>query len=227
MVKVKICGITNWPDAEKSCEAGANFLGFNFYRESPRYISPAAAGRIIKRLPKRVKAVGVFVNETEENILATARSAGLHQIQLHGDESLETIESVQRKFPVIRAVRVRGRFDTSRLSEFGKADALLFDGFDGERRGGTGRTFDWRAIRGIGLKKRIFLAGGLTPENISEAILAARPYAVDVCSGVESQPGKKDPRRVDAFMRAARTRRKPGGIPRAKRSGTTKAGKKV
>jgi phosphoribosylanthranilate isomerase len=226
MVKVKICGITNWPDAKKSCEAGANFLGFNFYRKSPRYISPAAAERIIERLPKGVKAVGVFVNETQENILATARIAGLHQIQLHGDESPEMIESVRRKFPVIRAVRVRGQLDLSRLSQFDKADALLFDGFDAKQRGGTGKTFDWRGIRGISLKKRIFLAGGLTPENISEAILAARPYAVDVCSGVESRPGKKDPRKVDAFMRAAKTRSK-GVYQRAKRRGTTKVGKKV
>src|SRR5271154_1226564 len=107
MVKVKICGITNWADAKKSYEAGANFLGFNFYRESPRYISPAAAGQIIKRLPNRVKAVGVFVNETEENILTTARIAGLHQIQMHGDEAPEMIARVQRDFPVIRAIRVR------------------------------------------------------------------------------------------------------------------------
>jgi phosphoribosylanthranilate isomerase len=227
MVKVKICGITNWADAKKSYEAGANFLGFNFHRESPRYISPAAARRIIKRLPKRVKAVGVFVNETEENILATARIAGLHQIQLHGDESPEVIESVQRKFPVVRAVRVRGQLDSSHLSKFGKADALLFDGFDGEQRGGTGKTFDWRGIRGIGLKKRVFLAGGLTPKNISEAIRVAQPYAVDVCSGVESRPGKKDPRRIDAFMRAAKTRRKPGMNTRAKRNGKTKAGNKA
>jgi phosphoribosylanthranilate isomerase len=227
MVKVKICGITNWPDAKKSCEEGANFLGFNFYRESPRYISPAAAGKIIKRLPKRIRAVGVFVNETEENILATARIAGLHQVQLHGDESPEMIESVQRKFPVIRAVRVRGHLDSSRLGKFENADALLFDGFDGKQRGGTGKTFDWRVIRGIGLKKRVFLAGGLTPENVSEAILVARPYAVDVCSGVESRPGKKDPRKVYAFMRAAKTRRTSGVNRRAKRNGTTKAGKKV
>jgi phosphoribosylanthranilate isomerase len=227
MVKVKICGITNWADAKASCEAGANFLGFNFYRESPRYISPAAAEKIIKRLPKRVKAVGVFVNETEENILATARTAGLHQIQLHGDESPEMIESVQMKFPVIRAVRVREELDSSHLSKFGKADALLFDGFDGKQRGGTGRTFDWRGIRGISLQKRVFLAGGLTPGNIAEAISVAQPYAVDVCSGVESRPGKKDKRKIDAFMRAAKMRRKPGANHGDKRNGKTKAGKKA
>jgi phosphoribosylanthranilate isomerase len=227
MVKVKICGITNWADAKKSCEAGANFLGFNFYRESPRYISPAAARRIIKRLPGHVKAVGVFVNETEENILKTARIAGLHQIQMHGDESPEMVARVRRDFPVIRAIRVRNHLGSAQFSKFAKADALLFDGFDGKRRGGTGKTFDWRRIHGVSAKKPVFLAGGLTPENVSEAILVAEPYAVDVCSGVESRPGKKDPRRIDAFMRAATTWRKSGVNVHAKRNGKAKAGKKA
>jgi phosphoribosylanthranilate isomerase len=227
MVKVKICGITSWADAKRSYEAGASFLGFNFYRKSPRYISPVAAGRIIKRLPKSVTAVGVFVNETEENILATARIAGLHQIQLHGDESPETAESVQRSFPVIRAVRVGKQLDLGRLNKFPNADALLFDGFDRKQRGGTGKTFDWGGLRGVNLKKRIFLAGGLTPKNVSEAILVAQPYAVDVCSGVESRPGKKDAGRIDAFMRAAKTPTKSGAGSHAKRIGRAKAGKKT
>jgi phosphoribosylanthranilate isomerase len=214
MVKVKICGITNWADAKKSVEAGADFLGFNFYRKSPRYITPARASRIIQRLPKGTKTVGVFVNESEENILETARIAGLHQIQLHGDESPEMVSRVRRKLPVINAIRVRATTLVSRLAVFAKADALLLDAFGGDEFGGTGKTFDWRLIHRAGAMKKLFLAGGLTPENIEEAIRIGRPYAVDVCSGVEARPGKKDPERIAAFMRAVRAT-KPR-IPAAK-----------
>jgi phosphoribosylanthranilate isomerase len=226
MVKVKICGITNWTDARTSVEAGANFLGFNFYRESPRYISPIAAARIIKRLPKSIKAVGVFVNESEGNVLVTARIAGLHQVQLHGDESPEAVAHLRREFPVIKAIRVRDKLRPSQLIQFSNADAFLLDGFDGKLRGGTGRIFDWRVVRRAGVKKRLFLAGGLTPENIAEAIRIARPYAVDVCSGVEARPGKKDTRRIAEFMRAVRAT-KLARKPAAKRIAKAKVEKRA
>ena len=224
MVKVKICGITNWTDARKSAEAGADFLGFNFYAKSPRYITPAAAGRIIKRLPKAIKSVGVFVNETEQNILETARMAGLHQIQLHGDESPEVVARLRRNFPVIKALRVDRKIEAS-LSDFANADALLLDAVNGDQFGGTGKTFDWNVMRGASAKKKLFLAGGLTPENIAEAIRIGRPYAVDVCGGVEARPGKKDPKRVTAFMRAVRGA-KPARKPAAQRNIRTKVRKK-
>ena len=219
MVKVKICGITNWADARRSAEAGADFLGFNFYAKSPRYITPAAAGRIIKRLPKAIKSVGVFVNETEQNILETARMAGLHQIQLHGDESPEVVARLRRNFPVIKALRVHRKIEAS-LSDFANADALLLDAVNGDQFGGTGKTFDWNVMRGASAKKKLFLAGGLTPENIAEAIRIGRPYAVDVCGGVEARPGKKDPKRVTAFMRAVRGKRLAG---KTATRGSTKA----
>ena len=219
MVKVKICGITNWADARKSAEAGADFLGFNFYRKSPRYITPASAGRIIKRLPKGIKTVGVFVNETEENILKTAHLVGLQQIQLHGDESAEMVERLRQDFLVIKALRVDGKIETS-LSDFANADALLLDADNGKQYGGTGKTFDWNVMRGASAKKKLFLAGGLTPENIAEAIRIGRPYAVDVCGGVEARPGKKDPKRVTAFMRAVRGKRLAG---KTATRGSTKA----
>ena len=219
MVKVKICGITNWADARKSAEAGADFLGFNFYAKSPRYITPAAAGQIIKRLPKAIKSVGVFVNETEENILETARMAGLHQIQLHGDESPEVVARLRRNFPVIKALRVDRKIEAS-LSDFANADGLLLDAVNGDQFGGTGKTFDWNVMRGASAKKKLFLAGGLTPENIAEAIRIGRPYAVDVCGGVEARPGKKDPKRVTAFMRAVRGKRLAG---KTATRGSTKA----
>jgi phosphoribosylanthranilate isomerase len=225
MVKVKICGITNWADARKSVEAGAHFLGFNFYRKSPRYITPALAGQIIKRLPKGIKTVGVFVNETEENILATAEIAGLHQVQLHGDESADMVARLRRGFPVIKALRVDRRIEAS-LLDFANADALLLDAADGNKFGGTGTAFDWNVIRGASVKTKLFLAGGLTPENIVEAIRIGRPYAVDVCSGVEARPGKKDPKRVTAFMRAV-SGTKPSRKPVARLSTRTKARKRA
>lgn len=224
MVKVKICGITNWADARNSAEAGADFLGFNFYAKSPRYITPAAASRIIRRLPRGIKAVGVFVNETEENVLKMARLAGLQQIQLHGDESPETVARLRRNFPVIKALRVDGKIEAS-LSDFANADGLLLDAVNGNQFGGTGKTFDWNVIRRANPKKKLFLAGGLTPENAAEAIRIGKPYAVDVCSGVELRPGKKDSRRVTAFMRAVRGT-KPARKPAARRNIKTKVRKK-
>jgi phosphoribosylanthranilate isomerase len=203
-VKVKICGITNWTDARRAVEAGAEFLGFNFYRPSPRYIHPAAARRIVRRLPKRVAAVGVFVNAPEESMLAIARRVGIRYLQLHGDEPPELVARLKRKIPVIKAIRMRDSFQPSELADFKQATALLLDGFDKSRYGGTGKTFNWQlARRSNGM--RIFLAGGLGPENVAEAIQTARPYAVDVCSGVEARPGRKDPARLVALMGAVKS----------------------
>ena len=203
-VKVKICGITNWTDARRAVEAGAQFLGFNFYRPSPRYIRPAAARRIIRRLPDGIAVVGVFVNETEANMLAIARRVGLDYLQLHGDEPPDQVARLKREIPVIKAVRVRDSFRQTQLDAFDRASAILLDGFDAHRHGGTGKTFNWNLARGSNGSRRIFLAGGLTPENVAEAIRVARPYAVDVCSGVEARPGRKDPARIVALMWAVK-----------------------
>jgi len=228
MVKVKICGITNWADASAAVKAGADLLGFNFYRKSPRYVAPATAARIVVRLPKGIRTVGVFVNEAEEKILETARRAGLNELQLHGDESPALVERLSAEFPVIKAIRVRGSLPASRLKRFVKASAILLDGFDAKLYGGTGRTFDWRLVRRAGLKTRIFLAGGLTAENVQGAIAVSHPYAVDACSGLEARPGKKDSKRLAAFLRAAKSRRLP--IVKAaekRRTSKAKAGKRA
>lgn len=201
-VRVKICGITNWKDARRAVEAGAQFLGFNFYPGSPRYVAPAKARRIISRLPRNVSSVGVFVNETEDHILDIALRVGLDQLQLHGDESPALVDRLARTFPVVKAVRMRKSFRASQLARFTHAKAFLLDGFDPHRRGGTGKTFDWRRVPKSSGGRRIFLAGGINPANVAEAIRIARPYAVDVCSGVESRPGIKDPKRLKALMRA-------------------------
>jgi|SRR5580700_2436157 phosphoribosylanthranilate isomerase len=208
MVKVKICGITNLKDARQAIEAGATFIGFNFYERSPRYVTPSAAKRIMQSLPKKVKAVGVFVNETENKMLTIVRQIGLSQVQLHGEESPETVARLQRTLPVIKAIRVRKSFSTTELSRYKNASAFLLDGFDRHLRGGSGKSFRWDIALRAKRVGRIFLAGGLTPANIGEAIRSARPYAVDVCSGVEAKPGKKDPAAVNNFMRAARAAQK-------------------
>jgi phosphoribosylanthranilate isomerase len=204
MVKVKICGITNWTDARRAVEAGADFLGFNFYRQSSRYIAPAAARRIVRRLPAGVASVGVFVNEREPEMLAIARQVGLDYVQLHGDETAEAVARMRRSFRVIKAIRVRDSFRVSQLGNFKRASSILLDGFDSHLRGGTGKSFNWKLAKSAGRKRQIFLAGGLTPENVAEAVSAARPFAIDVCSGVELRPGKKDAARMRAFVAAVR-----------------------
>ncbi|HEX4073772.1 MAG TPA: phosphoribosylanthranilate isomerase [Candidatus Acidoferrales bacterium] len=208
-VKVKICGITNWVDARRAVAEGAELLGFNFYARSPRYVAPAKAKRIVSRLPKQILVVGVFVNESEQKMLEIARVVGLDALQLHGDETPAMVARLKRSFPVIKAIRVKASAaSTGQMGRFKQATALLLDGFDAQRRGGTAKTFDWEIARRAKKHGRIFLAGGLTPENVGAAIRTARPYAVDVCSGVEARPGKKDPARMKNLMRAARDAQK-------------------
>lgn len=207
-VKLKICGITSWTDARRACDAGADFLGFNFCLRSPRYIAPAKARKIIRRLPRRVDAVGVFVNEDETTLLQIARMTGLAYLQLHGDETPAAVARLKCSLPVIKAVRVRGSFRPAQLARFKHAPEILLDGFHRSQRGGTGKTFNWHFAKRARKYGHIFLAGGLTPENIGEAIRVARPYAVDICSGVESKPGKKDPQKLKQLVRAMRCAQK-------------------
>lgn len=200
MVKVKICGITNWADAKLAVGAGADALGFNFYPRSPRYIAPGRAKRIVSRLPSRVQAIGVFVNESPAAIEAIARAVNLDGLQLHGEESPESVAQLARRWRVIKAFRVRRGFRSSRLARYREAEAFLLDGFSPRAHGGTGRKFDWRVARRAKRYGRIFLAGGLAAENVAEAMRSIRPYAIDVCSGVEARPGKKNPARLRALM---------------------------
>ncbi len=204
---VKICGITNWTDARRAVEAGADALGFNFYPLSPRHVTPAAAKRIVARLPERVLAVGVFVNEPPGRVRAVARAAGLDWVQLHGVESPRTVEQLAKSCPVIKAFRVRAGFRPDRLRRYPAATAFLLDGFRPGLYGGTGRSFDWRIARRAKRYGRIVLAGGLAPENVAEAIAHVRPFAIDVSSGIEAKPGKKDPARLRVLMREVKKAR--------------------
>ncbi len=198
--RVKICGITTWDDARLSVDLGASALGFNFYPYSPRAVSPADAWDIIRRLPPFVEAVGVFVNWPPVVVDALARALRLGSVQLHGGESPQEVAELGKRHRVIKAIQVKRGFRVASLARYRAADGLLLDGFARGLHGGTGRTLDWklaRAARGYG---RIILAGGLTPENIAEAIRVAEPYAVDIASGVEARPGRKDPVRLRALF---------------------------
>jgi phosphoribosylanthranilate isomerase len=205
--RVKICGITTWADARLSVDLGASALGFNFYPPSPRAISPADAWNIIRRLPPFVEPVGVFVNWPPLVVDALARALRLGSVQLHGGESPKEVEELARRHRVIKAVQVGRGFRLAKLSGYRRADGILLDGFARGFHGGTGRTLDWNLARTARRYGRIILAGGLTPENIAEAIRVAEPYAVDVASGVEARPGRKDPRRLRALFAAVETTR--------------------
>jgi phosphoribosylanthranilate isomerase len=200
--RVKICGITAWDDARLSIDLGASALGFNFYPSSPRAISPADAWKIMRRLPPFVEAVGVFVNWPPLVVDALARALRLQTVQLHGGESPEDVVAMAQSHRVIKAVKVGPGFRLENLSRYRRADAILLDGFAHGLHGGTGRTLDWNLARAARRYGRIILAGGLTPKNIAEAIRVAQPYAVDVCSGVESRPGQKDPALLRALFTA-------------------------
>lgn len=202
MVRTKICGITNWADAEVALAAGANALGFNFYPPSPRYIPPSHARMIVSRMSPGVDAVGVFVNAAFAEANEIGLATDLDVLQLHGDETPEAVAEFSDSWTLIKAFRAGPEFQVQQLEAYrGHTDFFLLDGFSDDARGGTGQTFDWNQAIEAKRYGRIFLSGGLTPENVGDAIRRVRPFAVDVCSGVEASPGKKDAARVREFIR--------------------------
>jgi phosphoribosylanthranilate isomerase len=204
MVRVKICGITNAADALAAVEAGANLLGFNFYEKSARYLTESAAAKIRAQLPENVESVGIFVNASAADIAALCNSLKLHAAQVHGDEPPEAVAELARSVPVIKAFRVEPEFSLKTLDEYGDAFAFLFDAAITGQYGGTGRTTDWDVARRAAKDHRIILAGGLKVENVAAAVRIVRPYGIDVASGVESKPGKKDHGRLREFIQEVR-----------------------
>ncbi len=202
-MKVKICGITNYKDAAFSVDQGVDALGFNFYRLSPRYIDATTARSIIGRLPPFVTTVGVFVNLSgPEQVAEAARSAGVQVIQLHGDESPEFCRKLGDWF-LIKALRIGKHPIRENLEEY-PVQAFLLDTKSDVLYGGTGVSFEWNLAHGIKRIRPVILAGGLRPDNVGEAIRLVQPYAVDICSGVESSPGKKDFAKLIEFMNEVR-----------------------
>ncbi|MGA2810042.1 MAG: phosphoribosylanthranilate isomerase [Candidatus Acidiferrum sp.] len=204
MVLVKICGITNYPDAQAAVEAGANSLGLNFYPRSPRFIAKADAAKIRIRLPGNVESVGVFVNASAGDVAALYRDVRFAAAQLHGDETPEVVKELSRLLKVVKAFRVGANFPLEKLAEYPEAAAFLLDAAQAGQFGGTGHTTDWDLARKAAAAHRIILAGGLTIENVAAAIQFVRPHAVDVASGVESKPGRKDHGKLREFIQEVR-----------------------
>ncbi len=193
-VKIKICGITRYEDAKTATSLGVDALGFIFYAKSPRAISPQSASEIIRKLPPFVSKVGVFVNESYENICEIANVSGIGTIQLHGDESPEFCSRFS--LPVIKAFSVATPQDCAAISHY-HVGGFLLDTWDASLAGGSGRTFDWSIAEEVARTyPGVIIAGGLGPANIAEALAAVRPYGVDVNSGVEIKPGIKNPQKM-------------------------------
>ncbi len=202
-MKVKVCGLTTYEDAALALDEGVDALGFNFYPRSPRHIGLSEAREIVRRLPPFAATVGIFVNvERPAEVDEAGRSAGVRILQLHGDEPPDYCRGLDR-WTVIKAVRVGRDFKAEDLSAY-DVQAFLLDARNDVLFGGTGRNFDWSLAGGIGTLRPVILAGGLHAGNVGEAIRTVRPYAVDVCSGVESEPGRKDPAKLREFMQEVR-----------------------
>lgn len=202
MVRVKICGITNLEDAVAACGAGADALGFVFFKASPRYIVPEKAAEIIRALPPFITPVGVFVDEGADEVKEAAGMSGIRVLQFHGSETPGYCGSFG--MPYVKAFRVRDMESLAGLEGYADASAYLLDAYSEAEFGGTGMTFNWDAA--VYAKKfgRIILAGGLTPDNVAKAVQTVGPYAVDVSSGVESSKGRKDHDAVNKFIENAK-----------------------
>ena len=202
MVKIKICGITNLEDALLAAELGADALGFIFFAQSSRKVDPEAARSIIAQLPPFVASVGVFVDETAAVVQELAARVRLDWVQLHGQESPEYCWNLGRR--VIKGFRIQDEDSLRLLADYqGAAQSMLLDTYKKGQVGGTGEIFDWHLARKAKKYGHIILAGGLTSENVAQAIATALPVAVDAASGTEAAPGKKDPAKLRAFFEAA------------------------
>ena len=201
--RVKICGVTSVADALAAADAGADLIGLNFFDQSPRHLTLATAAEIAHALPPSVQRVGVFVNPAEDLVVRAIAGCGLNLLQFHGDEPSDFC--TQFGLMSLKAIRVRDEVSLETLADF-ETDAFLLDAYSKSGLGGTGEKFNWKlAVAAQKFGKPIFLAGGLTPENVADAVQKVKPFAVDVSSGVEFAPGKKDAAKVRAFIQAVRS----------------------
>ena len=203
-VQIKICGITRIDDAQKCAELGTDLIGLNFYRQSPRYIEPTTARKIVKALPRAVCAVGVFVDPSVDELRALAATVDLRCVQLHGNVPPKTCRKLAQEFRVIRALHTNNRFRPEDAQLFSGCDVLI-DAPHPELHGGTGQTCDWPTAQAtLRFARFLILSGGLNAKNVRDAITTVSPHAVDVCSGVESAPGVKDYCAIEKFVAAVR-----------------------
>jgi len=206
MIKIKICGITNLDDALAAVDYGADALGFNFYKKSPRFIEPQKAAEIVGQLPPFIVPIGIFVNEKEDKIRDIVSLACIQGIQLHGDETPEFCQRFGSR--VIKAFQVKNKESLKRMSHY-RVSAYLLDSYKEGLRGGTGTTFDWHLAVVAKTFGRVILAGGLTPDNVIEAIKLVQPYGVDVCGGIEREKGVKDHLLMKKFITDVRGAMRP------------------
>jgi phosphoribosylanthranilate isomerase len=199
---VKICGVTTAEDALLAAELGASAVGFVFWPSSPRYIEPIAARAIVARLPPFITPVGVFVDQPIDIVLATARLARLGAVQLHGDEPADEYATLPVR--VIKAMPLRNTEDREAARAVPPSAMLLLDAYDPVRRGGTGRPIDWGIASSVSRHRPVILSGGLQAGNVGEAVAAVKPYGIDVSSGVEVSPGRKDATKLRALFAALR-----------------------
>ena len=204
MTKIKICGITNLEDAQNAADLGADFLGFNFYSKSPRFIDYNKVNEIVRKLNGKVRIVGVFVNENIDNVKKISEYCNLDLIQLSGDENNDEIIQLREKTnkKIIKTFRIKNKINANSINSF-DSNYILMDTFNNGLYGGTGESFDLNMINGVDNKK-LFLAGGLNNKNVNKAIEKLKPFAVDVCSSIESKPGKKDYDKMKLFVEAVR-----------------------
>lgn len=202
MVKVKICGLTEVNDALDAVELGADFLGFNFYPESPRFVEPEIAQKILEEIPDNVSKVGVFVNTQISDVVDLAIQLGLDYLQFHGDETPEELNPLGR--PWFKAFRLKNMSDLELIPAY-ECEWILLDAYSETAYGGTGMTAQWDLVHEAKqFGKKIFLAGGLNPDNVEMAIQAVKPWAIDVASGVESSPGVKDRSKMETLIKRAK-----------------------
>lgn len=199
-VRVKVCGITRAEDAELAVRLGAAAIGFVLWEGSPRYVNVSTAAAISSLLPPFIARVGVVVNQPADQVAAAVGAAGLDVVQLHGDEAVAAYRGVSRR--LVRAVAIESPADVAAALNAPSDVTILADATDATRRGGTGRRANWRLAAEVARRRPLILAGGLTAENVGEAIASVRPWAVDVSSGIEVSPGIKSPERLEAFFAA-------------------------
>ncbi len=199
--KIKICGITNIEDALFAANAGADALGFVFYPKSPRNVAPEVVKEIVAALPPFVTTVGLFVNAPAETIRQTMLATGLDRVQLHGDESPQ--DCCLPPYRVVKAVRVKDAASLVGIADY-QVSALLLDAWSDDHYGGSGESFDWQLAKQATGQSPLILAGGLDPANVAQAIATVNPYAVDVSSGVEERPGRKDHAKIKEFIKQVR-----------------------
>lgn len=206
MKKVKICGNTTLEDAQKAVQFGADALGFVFFKKSPRFISPGEVNRIIKKIPPFVSCIGVFVDRNKKEVKEIANECRLDGLQFHGNESVEYCREFIKQYKIIKAIKIKDENSLKNIVPYENMDAILLDTYRKDLPGGTGKKFNWELV--IKTKENydipLILAGGLTPDNIETAIEKVNPYAVDVANGVEKEPGKKDYKLMEAFIRKSK-----------------------